>query len=136
MSDEAENTYVIVLAGRPVTFKRATLGQVMMLHRQARNKVKAAEENPDLQGHELTDAIILTLDFVEKMIVSPQDRQFVEDQMMEGNIDYLDLVAALGQRSEAPPDDQAPKPVKRAPRKSPKAAPAAKAVASRGRTKR
>lgn len=125
----------MILAGRQIVFRRASLGQLIILRRSAERMIKLAE-SADGDGSTVLAAVVKTLDFVETLIVSEDDRQFVEDQMLAGNVDYLDLFKALGGGGDDQADDQAPKPVKRAPRKSPKAAPVAKKVTPRGRPKR
>lgn len=142
MSDEAPSTFIMTLAGREISFKRPLLGQIIVLERSARRIMEATRKQGGDEGVAITRAMVRTLDFIETLIVSDDDRQFVEDHMMSGDIDWMDLIKSLsgGLDEDTPADDEAPKPVKRAPRKSPKAAPVAKAtaktVASRGRTKR
>lgn len=138
MSDEAKPTFTMPLAGREVTFHRAGVGQVIMLNRAARKHLAQAEQASDEQRAEATSmAMAKVLDFIESLIVDPADKEFVEDQMLQGNIDWEDLMAAIsGGPSDEPADDEAPKPRKAAVKKSPRTASAAKTVASRGRTKR
>jgi len=129
----------MVLAGREVMFRKATLGQVLMLQRMY---VRAAKASEDLQGDQeridmMGSAMVKVLDFIDTLIIDPDDRQFVEDGMYAGTIDYKDLVGALGgQKADpSPADDAAPvrKPsaTKRAASKK-----VAKSVASRARTQR
>jgi hypothetical protein len=139
MSDEAEKTFTMPLAGREIEFRHPLLGQVLILDRFARKAVKAASESEgEESGRTMMSAIARTLDFIQTLVVSEDDKQFLEDQMLAGTIDWPDVMAALsgGTRKETVADDQAPPARKRAPKKSPKAAPAAKTVASRGRTQR
>lgn len=113
----------MTLAGRQIMFRRAKLGQILILERTTQRMIKKAEGDPQDRGRAMVDAVIKTLDFVEHLIISEDDRAFVEEKMLEGAIDYLDIVKALGGRDEQTPDDEEPKIVKRAPKKSPKAAP-------------
>lgn len=144
MSDEAAATFPMTLAGREIVFRRAGIGQVIMLQRRAVKKIKAAEDvTDDARRVDLsTTALVEVFDFIEHLIVSDDDRQFVEDKMLTGEIVWEDLVHALGggDIQKQMPDDQAPAPRKSTAKKTPKAAPvkasAAKTVASRGRTKR
>lgn len=136
MSDEAD-TFDMTLAGRPITFRRAHVGQILMLQRGAMRAISQAqqEQGEDKRIAGVSTAMVRVLDFIDSQIVSPDDRQFVEDQMLAGTISWEDLTKALGgPQAVQAPDDEAPKP-KRAPRKSPRAA-SAKAVANRGRTQR
>lgn len=127
------------LAGRQVEFKRAGVGQVIMLQRRAVKKIRAADqiEKTSERIDLTTTALVEVFDFIDTLIVSPDDRQFVEDNLLSGKIAWEELVAALGGApADKGADDEAPKPVKKAPKKSPKAATAAKTVATRGRAKR
>lgn len=142
MSDEPAKMFTMTLAGREVMFKSPLLGQVIVLERSARRIMEATRKEGGDEGVAITRAMVRTLDFIETLIVSEDDRQFVEDHMMAGDIDWMDLIKALsgGMDNDTPADDEAPKLARKAPRKSPKAAPVAKAtaktVASRGRAKR
>lgn len=145
MSDEVE-TFSMPLAGRQILFKRASLGQVIVLRRNAERMIKLAESEEG-QGVAVVQSVVKTLDFIETLIVSEQDRQFIEDEMLAGNIDWQDLVKVIGGAPDERADDEPVKPVRRAPKKSPKAAPVAvpevaavrtpaKKVTPRGRPKR
>lgn len=123
MSDEVPKTLTLPLAGRDVVFRRATLGQILVLERTTKRMISKAESDPKDHGRAMVDAVIRTLDFVERLIISEDDRQFVEEKMLEGVIDYLDVIKALGGRDDPVPDDEEPKAIKRAPKKSPKGAP-------------
>lgn len=111
------------LAGRQIEFRRTKLGQILILQRTTQRMIQKAEGDPDDHGRAMVEAVIKTLDFVEGMIIDEDDRQFVEDKMLKGEIDYLDVMAALGGRQETPDDEEPKASVKRAPKKSPKAAP-------------
>lgn len=118
MSDEVSDTFALTLAGRQVMFRRAKLGQILMLQRSAQRMITRAESDENDQGKSMTEAVIKTLDFVETLIVTEDDRQFVEDQMLAGTIDYIDVLAALGGKGDLTPDDEEPKAVKRTSAKS------------------
>lgn len=132
MSDEVSDVFPLTLAGREIMFRRPKLGQVIVLERTARRLMKQAESDGKDQGEAMTIAVVRTLDFIETLMVHDADKQFVEDQMLAGSIDWQDLMKAMtGEGDSGTADDEAPKPRKRV-----KAAAAAKTVASRGRTKR
>lgn len=140
MSNEAD-TFMMPLAGREVEFRRAHIGQVMMLQRTAIRSINSAEQegaDTTVRVEAVSKGIVRILDFIDKLIVNDEDREFIEDKMLEGEITWEQLAAVLsgGDRSTAPADDEAPRPKKAAAKKSPKAAPAAKTVAARGRAKR
>lgn len=137
MSDEVTETFTKTFAGREIEFRRAMLAQVIILERLYHRQMKKANEDGDDKGKALSSVLVRTLDFIDTLVVDEGDRQFIEDQMLAGNIDWPEIMAVLGGgKDDAPEDDESPKPVKRAPKKSPKAAPVAKSVASRARTKR
>lgn len=134
MSNEVE-TFTMTLAGRDVAFRRPLLGQVLILDRFARKSIKEARQSDDDEsGRAMLSAIARTLDLIQSLVVSDEDKIFLEEMMLEGKIDWPDVMGALsgGTRGDAVADDETPAPKKRAPRK----APAAKAVATRGRAKR
>lgn len=151
MSDEAD-TFTKTLAGRVITFRQTHLGQVLMLQRKGLRAIRNAQElsATEERVNGLSQAMMDVLDFIDKQIIDPDDRQFVEDKMLEGKIRWEELMGVLGGgKQEQVADDEAPaKPTRKAPKKSPKAAPVAvpevdpvrtpakKSVASRGRTKR
>jgi len=134
MSDEA--TFTMTLAGREIAFRTPHLGQILMLRRMATRAQKRAEEDGDDMAVALAlqEAMIRTLDFIETLMVADEDKRFVEDKMLAGEIEYLELLKALagGKGGDDTPDDEEPKTkdVKRTPKK------AAKTVGSRARAKR
>lgn len=136
MSDEVA-TFKVNLAGRDVEFRRAGVGQIMVLQRMHSRRMKeASEEN---RGDALSAMIIKTLDFIDTLIVQPEDRRFVEDEMLAGSITWQEIIRTLGGDTpqEAVADDEAPpSPLRKAPRKSPKTAAVAQKTASRAGTKR
>lgn len=137
MSDEADvsATFTMTLGGREIMFKRAILGQVLILERLYHRAMKRAKDLGDADnGRELTGVVMKTLDFIDTLVIDPDDRQFIEDEMLAGTIDWEEVLGALGGgKKETVEDDEAPKAIKRKP--ATKAA-AAKKVASRARTKR
>ena len=142
MSDEATDTFTMTLAGREILFRRAHVGQVIMLQRIAMRGVNLARgEGVDEQQRirAVQDGIVKVLDFIDTLIVNDDDRQFLEDKMLTGEITWEQVSGALGGGEAEQADDEPPK-TRRAPKKSPKAAPAvavaAKSVTPRGRAKR
>lgn len=133
MSDEAV-IFPMTLAGREIKFKRPVLGQVLILQRLFHRQMKA-NESGDVKGDAMTTVIMKTLDFIDTLVIEDEDRQFIEDQMLAGVIDWQEIMGVLsgGMKDKEEADDEAPKPIKRAPRKSPKAA---KTVVSRARAQR
>lgn len=125
MSDEAPQTFTKTFAGREIEFRRAMLAQVIILERLYHRQMKQANASgEDDKGKALSSVLVRTLDFIDTLVVDEDDRQFIEDQMLAGNIDWPEIMEVLsGGRDGGPADDETPKPVKRAPKKSPKAAP-------------
>lgn len=140
MSNEASN-FFMTLAGRQVEFRKAHVGQILMLQRTAMRSVASAEDDgkdDSARVEAVSAGIVKVLDFIDKLIVKDEDRQFVEDKMLDGEITWDQLARALagGEAPDDTADDESPKPKKNAAKRSPKAAPAAKTVAARGRAKR
>jgi hypothetical protein len=133
MSDEVPATFTMPLAGRDIEFRRAGLGQVLVLQRMLQRQRKLAEAaKEDDKGDAMTSVIVRTLDFIDTLVVQEDDRQFIEDQMLAGEIELPDIMGALsGPKATRQADDQAPVSAKRTPKKVAK-----KTVASRARTKR
>jgi len=150
MSNEVPETFSMPLAGRDIEFRKPLLGQILVLNRLAQRGIKAAREGDDEErGRAMTASVARTLDFIETLIVHDEDKIFVEDAMLAGTIDWADVMKVLagGRESDDTPDDEAPRPIARAPKKKAETAdaavtkmaaarPAAKTVASRGRTER
>lgn len=140
MSNEAD-TFTMTLAGRRILFRKTHVGQIMMLQRTAmRSVTQAAEEGQDelTRINAVSTGILKVLDFIDKLIVNPGDRQFIEDKMLEGTITWEQLVACLGggRQEQEVADDEAPQPKKTAAKRTPRAASAAKTAVTRGRAKR
>ena len=148
MSDEVK-TFTMMLGGREITFRNPALGQVLLLHRMYAKAIKRAEgdEQDASRQDVMSDAMVRVLDYVESLIVSEDDRAFVEDGLWKGDIDFTDVLKALsgGKREDAAAaDDEAPvnraaKRAKKAVAKTPKATAAKaayKSVGSRARTQR
>lgn len=139
MSDDVAETFTMTLAGREINFRTPLLGQILVLNRLARRGLAAAKDGAEQErANAMTASVARTLDFIETLIVSDEDKVFVEEQMLAGTIDWQDVLKALagGRDKNDTPDDEPPKPVKRVAKKSPKAAPAATKAVTRGRTKR
>lgn len=140
MSDEVQSeTFTMPLAGRDIEFRRPALGQVLVLERMYHREVKSNKDAEErARNAAMTSVLVRTLDFIDTLVVAEDDRQFIEDQMLAGKIDWPDVLKVLsgGRGGRDEDDDADPQPVKRIPRKSPKASPAAKKVAPSARTKR
>lgn len=114
MSDEDVKTFPMILAGREIMFKRPALGQILMLQRIAMRNMNRAKQTGDEQERlrATTEAVVKTLDFIDTLIINEEDRQFVEDGMLAGTIEYDEVMAALsgGQKEDPIEDDATPMP--------------------------
>jgi hypothetical protein len=140
MSDEVA-TFTVTLASREITFRRPSLGSIMMLQRLTDKKLKQAraEGSKSAEGEAVASMIARSLDVVETLFVNPDDAVFVEEQMLLGNIDYMEIVSVLrGGRGTDPAqdDDVTPLPKKRTAKAVGKKAPPATSRASGARAKR
>lgn len=117
--------FTVTMAGREIAVRRAALGQILVLQRLFERARRKGETDPQDQGESMTTVVIKAMDFIDTLILDPVDRQFVEDQMLAGAVSWEEVLAIIsgGKGEDETADDEAPKPVKRAPRKSPRAAP-------------
>lgn len=114
-------------AGREVLFRYPIPAQLIMLRRRVLRGQQKFEASTDQKEKVELEAqlIIDTLDVVEALIVNAEDVEFLEQAMLHGHVDHVEVMDVLRAKREET------KPVKKAARKS-----AAKTTASRGRTKR
>lgn len=131
MSDE---TFIKELAGRPIEFRYAKPGQLLILKRmteRVQSQLTNSADGAD-RGALFSGIIQRSLDVVESLVVNPPDAAFLEEQMLMGHLDHETLMQVLWG-----PDDK-PKKAAKTVKTTPKAAPkkATTTVASRGRTKR
>lgn len=109
MSNEAE-TFFKELAGRAVQFRRPVLGQLLILERIYLRQLKAAEQKKD-EGERIsasTSAMMKVLDFIDSLVINDEDREFIEEKMIEGKIDHMELLDVLGTGLKDPQEDDAP----------------------------
>lgn len=138
MSDEA-TTFTMSLAGRKIEFRKPHLGQILILQRIAQRSIAQARDRGDdaALAAAMQESLMKTLNFIDTLFVDEKDRQFVEDEMLAGNIDYKDVLKTLsGGVGQDQPQDDAPPAKKTVAKRSPKAAPVKKSAAPRARTKR
>jgi len=109
MSNEAE-TFFKELAGRAVQFRRPVLGQLLILERIYLRQLKTAEQKKD-EGERIsasTLAMMKVLDFIDSLVVNDGDREFIEEKMIEGKIDHMELLDVLGAGMKDSQEDDAP----------------------------
>jgi hypothetical protein len=119
MSNEAE-TFIKTLAGREVAFRRPVLGQLLILERIYLRQLKAAQDNSDQKQRiaASTTAMMKVLDFIDSLVINGEDRQFIEDNMIDGKIDHMDLLDVLGAGLKDSQEDDAPPAVKKVAKKA------------------
>ena len=128
MSNEVE-TFTKNLAGREITFRRPILAQILILERlyqRAQRRAKDMSDTEDRVGA-MSSAMVQVLDFIDSLMTNDDDRQFVEEQMLAGNIDHTELIGVLGGPPEDSQDDQPPVTKRAASRKVAKKATSARA---------
>ena len=115
MTDQA--TFLVTLAGRDITFRAPTAGQLIILRRRLLRLQQEASQAPDeaKQLELASDLVMVTLSVVESLIVNPQDVEFIEESMLLGKIDHTEVMAVIGMKAEQP------EPVKKAAKKTAKA---------------
>jgi len=116
--------FELTIKGRAMRFHPSSEGQLMMLQRVLTRLESQFDASTDTKTRrDLAERIGKTiLDIVETKFVDPEDRDWVEEQMLLGNIDIPDImpVFANGAMKPKPAPDDAPPPVKKTPaRKAP-----------------
>lgn len=128
MADEGVHT--LTLLGREMSFRRASQGQILLIQRIAQRSRRDADKDETALGAAYTALMVRILDVIDTLFVDPQDRDDVEQAVLQRELDVEDLMPILsGKRPDAPADDEDPPAIKR---KTPKAA-AKKTAARRGR---
>ncbi len=110
-----EKTPTAVLAGRTLTLRSPTSGQLLLLHRAYRATLGAydaleasenAQDDAELINRGMASAAGV-LDVIERLIVGAADREWVIDQLLEGAIDLNDLLVIV--RAVSVEEESAPK---------------------------
>lgn len=138
-----EDTFELTLAGRPITFRKTVQGQVVALQRvvtRLRGQLATLPDGDDEAHNELLTKINTTiLDVAESRFTSAEDRDFVEQKMLMGEIDIFDMMDIFRNGAAKPaqiPDD-APAPARKTAAKKATAKKAtAKKAANGNRTRR
>lgn len=120
MTEEKTYTYPYEIGGRLIALKTPSGSQVaaaLKIVDAARKEIRIQEalEEKDRDGRRIFELVSRILRFIDILIVSEEDRQFVEDAMIEGTVDLSDLTELM---SAFAPQEEAPKngPVKKAAR--------------------
>lgn len=139
MSEQTpENTFTLTLAGREILFNKTSPGQVTVMQRYI-ERIRAQMDGVDdaAMGELFTKINRVMLDVVDTRFAKEEDRDWVEQQMMQGKLEISELLEVLRNGAPHTPrpadDDTPPTPAKRPGRKTPaaKKAAAKKAATSR-----
>lgn len=129
MANEEAQTFELL--GRDMPFRRPSQGQLLLLQRIAQRSRREIGDDAEAMGKAYTALMARMLDIIDTLFINPQDRDDVEEAVLNRQLDVEDLMPILRGKPTEPPvaDDEDPPPVKR---KAPKAA-AKKAAPRRGR---
>lgn len=92
------------IAGREIQFRPPTDAQLLVvgrLMRTGRQFVESEPENMDkvqIQGG--VERMSIILDVIDSMIISPADRAYLEEQLVSGQLDLEELMAAFDTEQE------------------------------------
>ena len=119
---QEQNTFPHELLGRKIWFKYPERTQILMLERFRMQAKAAARLEDDKQAvPAILSVTMKTLNVIDALFIDPDDRDWVEEQMVAGKIQAEDLFPVLsgGKVSKEPADDADPAPKKAAGRKAP-----------------
>lgn len=119
-----QDTFTGNFDGRDIVFRYPIPAQLMMLRRRTLRLQDRYNSTTDNQERmEIESALTIdTLDVVESLIVNKEDVEFLEQAMLHGRVDHIEVMDVLRAKREES------KPAKKAAAK--------KTTANRGRTKR
>ncbi len=113
-----EDTPTLEIAGRRIAFRRPSPGQLVMLMRltnRAQSSLRS-EDDDNAVSRIWIDLSVKILDVIDSLIINDDDRIFLEDKMISGEIDIDHLRPVIGGTVAAPDDEDAPAAI-RAPKK-------------------
>lgn len=96
---------LIPVGGRSMWVKRPTGAQATLIHRHgvisstAAGRYEALEDTPDNEdrrgelGGKAIGGIAEILDILERLIMDPEDREFLQERMKNGDLDLVDMYA-------------------------------------------
>lgn len=95
----ADTTFSRTIGGREILFKPPTDAQLLMVGRLTRTSRQFAEaKEEELDRVQITGGVekmSMILDIIDSMVVSPVDRDWLEEQIINGSLDLQELVGAL-----------------------------------------
>ena len=94
----------VTIKGRPITVKRPTDAQAVIMHRYGKvgqaalTRLELAEATPDIDDAVMDplrlqgmDSVSEMLDMIERLVTDLDDRAFLVEQMKDGNLELADL---------------------------------------------
>lgn len=101
-------TFVFDVQGKTIEFYMPIDGQILMLQRFRAQLTGASKFSDEDKARLVLSVQMKTLNVIDSLFVDTDDRDWVEDQMIQGKVTILDLMPILsGGRSAAKPDDDA-----------------------------
>lgn len=120
-----QETFTVEFAGRGIVFRYPIPAQLIILRRRVLRSQEQFNGTDDIDKKVALESQMVadTLNVIETLIVNPEDAEFLEQAMLHGKVDHIQVMDIL--RTQKP--DSKPVTRKKA---------AAKAAPGRGRTKR
>lgn len=121
-----QETFVVDIAGRDITFRQPIPGQLIILRRRMlRLREQASQTQDESDQIALGSKLVMdVLDVVESLVVNKEDVEFMEQAMLEGTTTHEQVMSVIGM---GPQKEEPTKPSRKR---------ATKAVANRARSKR
>lgn len=126
-------TFTFDVQDRTITFYMPIDGQILMLQRFRAQLAGAKDYSDEDKGRLVLSVQMKTLNVIDSLFVNPDDRDWVEEQMIAGKVTILDLMPILsGGKSAVKIDDDADVvPKKKAAKKAVAPTPASRKAANR-----
>lgn len=102
MTDPGKKTEIIEVLGRSIVVRELTEGQMMVLSRYAD---QASSDRTDPRTK--VGAVSKMLSVLEQAVVQEEDREFLEEQMILGNLDLGAMTRVVSVFQEAKPTNRA-----------------------------
>lgn len=126
-------TFTFAVKGRTIAFYMPIDGQILMLQRFRAQLAGAKDYSDEDKGRLVLSVQMKTLNVIDSLFVSPDDRNWVEEQMIAGKVTIIDLMPILsgGKSAVIVADDADVTPKKKAAKKAATPTPAARKAANR-----
>lgn len=86
--DPAPTTEMVDIKGRDVEVKPLNDAQMALMAREIRIMARG-----DLDNHRRLDAVARMFSILESVVVKPEDREYMDDLIIEGNLDLRELTS-------------------------------------------